>query len=58
MPELADWTVLCGVIVVVAFLWNVSSSVLNRIADLRDRVSRLEGFIEGVLGGQDKPSPK
>lgn len=40
------WLNLAGLLVILAFLWNLSSD----IAELGERVARIEGLIEGSRG--------
>lgn len=55
MPEVADWITLGGVIAILAFLWSLNRDLRNQMADLRERMARLEGLFEGFLGRQGKP---
>ena len=55
MPGLADWITLGGVVAILAFLWSLNRDLRNQMADLRERMARLEGLLEGFLGRRDKP---
>ena len=49
------WLNLAGLLAILAFLWNLSSD----IAELGERVARIEGLIEGSRGALvAKPKPE
>ncbi len=41
--ETADWITVGGIVAILAFLWNLHRDV----ADLRERMARLEGLFQG-----------
>ena len=55
MTEFTDWVTLGGIVAILAFLWTLNRDLRNEIADLRERMARLEGLFEGFIGRQDKP---
>ncbi|MYA89539.1 MAG: hypothetical protein F4X97_14005 [Boseongicola sp. SB0662_bin_57] len=66
MAELSDWITMGGVVAIFAFLWNahrdmrrdmadLRKDISGEMADLRERMARLEGLFQGFVGRQDKP---
>lgn len=46
MSVTSDWITLGGIVAILVFLW-----ILHRdMADLRERMTRLEGLFEGFIG--------
>lgn len=45
-----DWITLGGIVAILVFLWNLHRDV----ADLRERMARLEGLFEGFTGRSNK----
>ena len=50
MNNVEIWIQLGGFIAVLAFLWKLSQDV----GDLRERMAKLEGVVEGFIKGQQK----
>ena len=46
--EPSDWVTLAGIVAILGFLWNLQRDV----ADLRERMARLEGLFEGFTRRQ------
>ncbi len=41
------WITVGGFVAVLAFLWNMQRDFHREIADLRERMARLEGLLDG-----------
>lgn len=59
----SGWLNLGGFVAVLAYLWNLQRSLhqdiagIHRdIADLRERMARLEGLFEGFTGRKETPA--
>ncbi len=50
MITVSDWITLGGIVVILVFLWNLQRDLHRYIADLRERMARLEGLFEGFTG--------
>ena len=48
------WIQIGGFAAVLSFLWRISQDTNRQIADLRERMAKLEGAFEGFLRGQQK----
>ena len=48
-----DWITLAGIVAILAFLWNLHRDV----ADLRERMARLEGLFEGFTRAETRAMP-
>ena len=46
------WIQIGGFIAVLSFLWRISQDTNRQIADLRERMAKLEGAFEGFIKGQ------
>lgn len=44
----SDWIIIVAAVAILGFLWNLHRD----IADLRERMARLEGLFEGFTGRQ------
>jgi len=44
-----DWITIAGIAAILWFLWNLHRD----IADLRERMARIEGLFEGFTGRQE-----
>ena len=53
---LADWMTLGGIVAILAFLWSLNRDLRNEIAELRERMARLEGLFEGFVGRNKPPA--
>ena len=49
----SGWLNFAGFIAVLVFLWGLHRDV----ADLRERMARLEGLVEGFVGRRETPLP-
>ena len=47
----SGWVNFGGIIAVLAFLWSLQRDM----ADLRERMARLEGLVEGFIGRKETP---
>ncbi len=45
------WVMIAGFVAVLGFLWRFSQDVSGQIADLRERMAKLEGVVEGFMKG-------
>ena len=45
-----DWIQIAGFVAILGFLWKLSQDM----ADLRERMAKLEGVVDGFLRGQQK----
>ncbi len=50
MITMSDWITLGGIVAILVFLWNLQRDLHRDIADLRERMARLEGLFEGFTG--------
>lgn len=50
MITVSDWITLGGIVAILVFLWNLQRDLHRDIADLRERMARLEGLFEGFTG--------
>ena len=55
MPAIADGMTLGGVIAILALPRSLDRDRRNHMADLTERMARLEGLFEGFVGGQRRP---
>ena len=53
----SGWVNFAGFIAVLGFLWNVQRGLHRDMADLRERMARLEGLVEGFIGRRETPVP-
>lgn len=51
--ETADWITVGGIAAILAFLWNLHRDV----ADLRERMARLEGLFDGFTKREREAAP-
>lgn len=51
-PETLGYVNLIGIVAAIAFLWGLHRDV----ADLRERMARLEGLFDGFTKGEGKPA--
>lgn len=49
----SGWVNFAGFIAVLAFLWGLHRDV----SELRERMARLEGLVEGFVGRRETPLP-
>lgn len=49
----SGWLNFGGFVAVIAFLWGLHRDM----ADLRERMARLEGLVEGFVGRRETPPP-
>ena len=52
----SGWLNLGGIVAVLVYLWNLQRSLHQDIADLRERMARLEGLFEGFTGRKETPA--
>lgn len=52
----SGWLNLGGIVAVLIYLWNLQRSLHQGIADLRERMARLEGLFEGFTGRKETPA--
>lgn len=53
----SGWLNFAGFIAVLAFLWSLQRGLHRDMADLRGRMARLEGLLEGFVGRRETPLP-
>ena len=53
----ADYLIIALNIAVLGFVWHLSRDMHREIADLRERMSRLEGLFEGFTRGERGAPP-
>ena len=47
MEDIGNWLTLGGFVAVLGFMWRIQRDLHRDIADLRERMARLEGLFEG-----------
>lgn len=48
------WVMVIGFVAVLGFLYKLSQDVSKDIADLRERMAKIEGLVEGFFKAQQK----
>ena len=51
----SGWLNFGGFVAVIAFLWGLQRGLHRDMADLRERMARLEGLVEGFVGRRETP---
>lgn len=51
----SGWVNFAGFIAVLALLWSVQRGLRRDMADLRERMARLEGLVKGFIGRREAP---
>lgn len=51
----ADYLIIALNIAVLGFVWHLNRDMHREIADLRERMARLEGLFEGFTRGEQSP---